>query len=146
MDDYSDIINKKRPEHINDAFSVRHPHMRRQDRAKIFSPFAALRGFEETAAKREIQKQQRTELSEDTIGEISFTLQHIDELLDQKQAITVKVKYFKADADGRGVYEYTKGRVEKIDTSFMKLKINGLTIDFCDIYSIETDNGSAPQQ
>ncbi len=46
-DTYEDIINKKRPVHENDDFSVRHPKMSREDRAKIFAPFAALKGYEE---------------------------------------------------------------------------------------------------
>ena len=50
--DFSDIINKQRPEHINDDFSHRHPKMRRCDRAKIFAPYAALRGFGDITKER----------------------------------------------------------------------------------------------
>ena len=46
-DSYEDIIDKKRPVHDNDDFSIRHPKMSREDRAKIFAPFAALKGSEE---------------------------------------------------------------------------------------------------
>ncbi len=46
-DSYEDIIDKKRPVHDNDDFSIRHPKMSREDRAKIFAPFAALKGYEE---------------------------------------------------------------------------------------------------
>ena len=45
---YKDIIDLERPKHINDAFSAKHPSMRREDRAKIFSSFAALKGYEES--------------------------------------------------------------------------------------------------
>ena len=45
---YKDIINLERPKHINDAFSAKHPAMRREDRAKIFSSFAALKGYEDS--------------------------------------------------------------------------------------------------
>ena len=44
---YDDIINLKRPEHNGDAFSYKHPKMSRENRAKIFAPFAALKGYEE---------------------------------------------------------------------------------------------------
>ena len=44
---YKDIINLERPKHINDAFSAKHPSMKREDRAKIFASFAALKGYEE---------------------------------------------------------------------------------------------------
>ncbi len=46
--DYSDIINKSRPEHKGDDFDLRHPKMSRENRAKIFAPFAALKGHDET--------------------------------------------------------------------------------------------------
>ena len=45
---YKDIIDLERPKHINDAFSAKHPSMKREDRAKIFAPFAALKGYEES--------------------------------------------------------------------------------------------------
>ena len=45
--DYIDIIDKERPVHDGDAFEARHPKMSREARAKIFAPFAALKGFEE---------------------------------------------------------------------------------------------------
>lgn len=47
MSKYDDIINLKRPVHENDLFSINHPPMDRGRRAKIFAPFAALKGYEE---------------------------------------------------------------------------------------------------
>ena len=46
-EEYKDIINKSRPEHHGDDFEARHPHMSQENRAKIFAPFAALKGYEE---------------------------------------------------------------------------------------------------
>ena len=46
-DPYADIRSASRPKHQGDAFSLRHPPMSLADRAKIFSPFAALKGYEE---------------------------------------------------------------------------------------------------
>ena len=43
---YADILHLSRPEP-----SFRHPRMARFNRAKIFSPFAALRGYEEGIAE-----------------------------------------------------------------------------------------------
>ncbi|MBO4863900.1 MAG: hypothetical protein J5517_06020 [Eubacterium sp.] len=45
--EYKDIIDKERPRHDGDAFEARHPKMSREARAKIFAPFAALKGHEE---------------------------------------------------------------------------------------------------
>ena len=44
---YLDVLGKGRPQHDRfDAFSIRHPKMELSKRAKIFAPFAALRGFD----------------------------------------------------------------------------------------------------
>jgi hypothetical protein len=45
--EYADIINKERPLHDGDAFEAKHPRMPREARAKIFAPFAALKGHNE---------------------------------------------------------------------------------------------------
>ena len=45
--EYKDIIDKNRPVHDGDDFEARHPKMSRENRAKIFAPFAALKGYEE---------------------------------------------------------------------------------------------------
>lgn len=52
---YADIIGMERPQTAESL--RRHPRMTLQNRAKIFSPFAALRGYEEQLA----EEKQRTE-------------------------------------------------------------------------------------
>ncbi len=42
---YQDIIKKSRPE--NPEIRRKHPRMQLADRAKIFAPFSALRGFDD---------------------------------------------------------------------------------------------------
>ena len=49
---YADIFQRGRPKHgtpgefsTYDAFYIRHPPMKTSRRAKIFAPFAALKGF-----------------------------------------------------------------------------------------------------
>lgn len=46
MSKYEDIIGRKPPE-------LRHPRMPRQDRAKLFAPFAALNGHGQALRVRE---------------------------------------------------------------------------------------------
>jgi len=46
---YADILNESRPD--SEESRRRHPRMSLQNRAKIFSPFAALRGYDEQLAK-----------------------------------------------------------------------------------------------
>ena len=43
---YKDIIDKQRPVHDDDEFEARHPKMSIENRAKIFAPFAALKGYD----------------------------------------------------------------------------------------------------
>ena len=50
---YKDIINLERPVHENDFFSAEHPKMDAMERAKIFAPFDALKGFSEAVASKE---------------------------------------------------------------------------------------------
>lgn len=48
---YADVYRTGRPHHNRyDDFSLRHPPMPAANWAKIFSPFAALRGFSELIA------------------------------------------------------------------------------------------------
>ena len=43
---YQKVLEKGKPKHDkNDLFSIRHPAMELSQRAKIFSPFDALKGF-----------------------------------------------------------------------------------------------------
>ena len=51
---YRDVYEKGKPVHEkNDSFSVKHPPMEISRRAKIFSPFDALKGFSDELAKAE---------------------------------------------------------------------------------------------
>lgn len=49
--DYSDIIHMEYPLKTSDK--IKHPRMNLADRAKIFAPFAALKGYEEAIAKKQ---------------------------------------------------------------------------------------------
>ncbi|MBR6029529.1 MAG: hypothetical protein IKP40_10615 [Clostridia bacterium] len=60
-DTYEDIRSKERPVHEGDDFSRKHPPMARADRAKIFMPFAALRGFEDTLKAMQPKDEARDE-------------------------------------------------------------------------------------
>ena len=51
---YREVYEKGKPVHEkNDSFSVKHPPMELSRRAKIFSPFDALKGFGDELAKAE---------------------------------------------------------------------------------------------
>ena len=51
---YRDVFLKGKPKHDKtDSFSIKHPAMDLGRRAKIFSPFDALKGFNDELAKSE---------------------------------------------------------------------------------------------
>ena len=52
---YRRVLEKGKPTHtIYDDFYLKHPPMDLTRRAKIFSPFAALKGYDEEIAKTEL--------------------------------------------------------------------------------------------
>ena len=100
--------------------------MSRQERAKQFMPFAALKGYELALREKERIVVPKMELSEDYREELDYKLHQI------KKNDMVSVVYFCKD-------EYLKvtGMVSRIDESARVLKIVNTKIDFGDIYNIE---------
>ena len=154
---YADILHGSRPEP-----SYRHPRMTLSNRAKIFSPFSALRGYEEEIAAEgeEHLKIAKMELSEEDKGKLS------DKLLQVKKGMEVTVCFFEADdvepaifdtpaeparsATHLGNYRTVTGIVNLIDSVYRELKINTgdknvlgkelpLTIHFDDILDLSGD-------
>ena len=72
QDSYSDIINLPYPRD-DWNFLMKHPRMSMEDRAKIFAPFAALRGHSTALAKT-------AELKQDSV-EHEFTLEDPDAVM-----------------------------------------------------------------
>lgn len=100
--------------------------MSRQERAKQFMPFAALKGYELALREKERVVVPKVELSEDYREELDYKLHQI------RKNDMVSVVYFCKD-------EYLKvtGMVSRIDESARVLKIVNTKIDFGDIYDIE---------
>lgn len=105
---YADLLPLSRPAPIK-------PRMAISNRAKIFSPFAALRGYEDEIASegREHTKTQRIELSEEGKERIGTKLMQ----LQKGEAITVR--YFTD-----GYYEDLTGKVENVDGIYKELKLS----------------------
>jgi hypothetical protein len=104
---YTDLLPLSRPEPIKPRMSI-------SNRAKIFSPFAALRGYEDEIASegKDHLKGKQIELSEE-----------LKELLGNKigqlrKNQLVKVKYFTD-----GYYEDLPGRVDSVDAINKELRI-----------------------
>ena len=62
---YRAVFLRGKPQHEKtDAFSIRHPPMPAGHWAKIFSPFDALKGFQEALAAKEAQSTQEAAVGE----------------------------------------------------------------------------------
>ena len=132
---YADILHAARP--AGEESLLKHPRMPLENRAKIFSPFAALRGYEQEIA-REGWKMRRVERpipSEEEIEKLSAKLAQV------LKGMEVRVIYFQedtADPSGRhmGCYCETSGRLEAIDPVGQTIRINGQVISFANIQDI----------
>ena len=140
--EFYDIVNKHRPEHKDDVFAAKHPKMLRQDRAKIFAPFAALSGHAEQTHAQERITVEKIELSQDAIDEINIVIQDMEEKLGMGKSVTAEVTYFVPDTDriGEGMYVTVTGKVRKIDVNFGKMIIDEQIVNFDDIYNIAIKN------
>lgn len=99
-----------------------------ENRAKIFSPFAALRGhsdaIEETAEKKLTIRQD--ELMEDSRLELDETLGVLADRLQQGEHPIVKVTFFVQDrvlAAGVGTYDEVEGTVSRLDAMAQTIQI-----------------------
>ena len=108
---YADILQMERPEP-----SAKHPRMSLGSRAKIFSPFAALRGFDDELAEEGAQtlKMSKAELSDEEKAALSAKLATL------RRGVTVTVRYFQPDllcpADPPvGHYQTVTGTVQTLD-------------------------------
>jgi hypothetical protein len=102
--------------------------MTREDRAKQFMPFAALKGYPEALAKKEKIVVPKAEVSEEYAQMLDQKLRRVS----RNDIITVV--YF---SDG----EYLKktGMVSRIDETARVLKVVNIKILFDDIYDILFD-------
>ena len=105
--------------------------MSREDRAKQFMPFAALRGYEDVLREREKIVVEKIELSEERKAELDLKLRQV-----QRNDMVIVV-YFRED-------EYLKvtGMVSRIDTDARILKVVNTKISFDDLYDLEREDVS----
>lgn len=107
---------------------MQRPKMPIKERAKIFAPFDALKGFREMLAQEEITKEDKKELSEDQINELS----NIINKLEVGMLISVKYYVYKESC-----YKTITGVFTKLDTTYKRISIVKTKINIIDIISIE---------
>lgn len=113
-----------------------------ENRAKIFAPFAALRGHSdaiaETAEKKLTIRQE--ELMEDSRNELDEALSVLADRLQHGEHPIVRVSYFVQDkilATGVGTYQEMEGVVAKLDLVAATLQIVDEKIPLNDIQWIK---------
>ena len=111
---YADILHLSRPEP-----PAKHPRMALSNRAKIFSPFAALRGFDDEISSEGASKLlvKKLELSDEEKNDLS------DKLLQVKKGMKVVVRYFVRTTENTGKYMSLTGTVVMIAPVYRELKI-----------------------
>lgn len=111
---YADILHLSRPEP-----PVKHPRMALSNRAKIFSPFAVLRGFDDEISSEGASKLlvKKVELSDEEKNDLS------DKLLQVKKGMKVAVRYFVRTTGSTGKYISLTGTVVIIDPVYRELKV-----------------------
>ena len=139
-----------RPQHNNyDDFALRHPRMQLGQRAKIFSPFAALRGFDEAIEAKDIIYVEKKDLNEEDQDKIAQALSKLYEMtrnlrLAKANCVSATVTYYVPCMDEnheaygcRGSYEQYTGTVWRVDSLLTKaLYIGEMIIEFSEISDI----------
>ena len=118
---YGDILEMERPQ--TEESLRKHPRMTLQNRAKIFSPFSPLRGYDEqlAAEKQRTERVPKRILTEEEMSALS------DRLMQVTKGMTITVRYFKEDTahpevPAVGNYITLTGRVDRIDPVFRTLQ------------------------
>lgn len=147
---YARIAAQGRPRHeMFDTFCLKHPSMNVGKRAKIFSPFDALKGFGDAVSSKEIKYTKRRELCESDCEELDKKIIALGELITDSRAakeknITVRVTYYVACNDPNseaykrlGRYVTAEGIVMNVDRVFGNMTVGNTMIELRNIADIE---------
>lgn len=132
---YADIIHMERPD--SEESRIKHPRMPLQNRAKIFSPFAALRGYDEKLAEEIEHAEYVTKriMSDEEMEKLS------NKLIQISRGMTITATYFEEDTAQLkdppvGKYVTCSGKVGNIDPVFRTLRIEDTVIPFEDLLDL----------
>lgn len=150
---YKKILEAGKPTHERlDSFSIKHPAMPLSKRAKIFSPFDALKGFHEAVASKDVKYEKKHELSEEDTRRLDLILNKLKAFtLNSRRArenhIQATITYYVPceDADNeaykvKGTYEKKSGTVYRVDSEIYRIiQIDDDQIPIEDIIDIECE-------
>lgn len=150
---YHEAFEKGRPEHDRyDDFCIRHPSMPASRRAKIFSPFDALKGFSEAIAAKDERYVPRRELSGDELRILDETVSALRAKITGCRAadrlrIRIRVEYFALCSDPNssscgilGQYHRISGICREISAAGRFIRIGEHRIPFEDITRVEIED------
>ncbi len=131
---YRDMIHLSRP-------ISRHPKMSVENRAKLFTPFSALRGFDIEILTKE---QDRLLVSRVTLGtDQQELIRH--RLNDLRSGQRVTVTYFRLVKELEGVslgeYVTQTGKVRRVDAFYQVFVVDSSVVAFEDIRELEINGG-----
>ncbi len=121
---YEELFAYQRPE-------KKHPAMDLQDRAKIFSPFAALTGHGDAILQMQEKREDRKILSETEQDELNRKLQQVE------KGDSVTVTYFLYDPGSDGTGHVAEGRYVTVSGNVKKIDVTGDILIFEDGQEIE---------
>ena len=108
-----------------------------QNRAKIFSPFSPLRGYDEqlAAEKQRTERVTKRILTEEEMSALS------DRLMQVTKGMTITVRYFKEDTahpeiPAVGNYITLTGKADRIDPVFRTLQVGDTVVPFEDLVEV----------
>lgn len=140
---YKDIIEQVRP------ISKWHSPMANADRAKQFSPFAALKGYEKALQLKQKRYTPRIELTEDAKSLLDLKLHILNQWLENGQKPIVTIRYFvpkPVSNPGKtvdendielGSYLEISGAAEKINSETRRLQISGESLGIDDVVDLQ---------
>lgn len=96
-------------------------------RAKIFSMFDALKGFQEALAAQEVIPEERKYLAEDRVEELNAVM------FSLKRGTIVTVEYY---CSMERCYRQITGPFTKIDPYWSYIQVGEVCIDLGDIYEV----------
>ena len=156
---YKDTFLRGRPQHQKyDSFWRKHLPMDPRHRAKIFSPFDALDGFDEAITSKTVLYEKKQILSEEEKEILNRKLARLSTLTYNSRVVKanhvkVIIRYFVPCEDRNsewygtgGTYESVTGTVMKVDAQVEhSIVIDDKTIAFDDIVEIELPRGIETQ-
>ena len=143
---YRDVFLKGKPQHDRfDLFRIRHPSMDVGRRAKIFSPFDALKGFNEAIASKDVLYRERVELSDEDRTELDRRLRILKGLtyngnMARKNRVKITVLFYVPCPDEHNEAFGIRGRYRRITGICWNVdpEISALVYDvFCLLHSYD---------